>query len=129
MTPPESAEVFETENSKYWFVGDLLYIVSKPGPEPDLEVQKKRTEDFKKMLGGKKVCAIVDISNASPSSKKSREYNTIELPNIFKAMAFVTKNPLSRMLASLYLGMKPLPFPVKMCSNEEEAHKWIQQHL
>jgi hypothetical protein len=129
MIPPDSAEVFETETSKYWFVGDLLYIVTKHGPEPDLEIQKKRTEEFKQKLGGKKVCAIVDISHSSPSSKKAREYNTGELPKIFKAMAFVTKNPLSRMLANIYLGVKPLPFPVKMCSCEEEAHKWIQQYL
>jgi hypothetical protein len=128
MEPPESAEVIETSNSKYWFEGDLLHVISKKGPEPDLETQKKQLEDFKRKLNGKKICAIMDVSEASASSKESRERNTKELPNLFKAIAFIIKNPMTRMLANLYLRALPLGFPVKMCPNEKEAREWLKEH-
>ncbi len=129
MKAPDHTKVVETTTSKYWFEGDLLYVVSKKAPQPGMETLIKETEAFKKNMNGKLVCAIIDVTNASPSSKETREYSTKQLPTIFKAIAFIIKNPLSRMLAHLYMGVKPLPFPVKMCSDEKEAHHWITQHL
>jgi hypothetical protein len=128
MQPPDSAEVFETSTSKYWFEGDLLFVISKNGVQPDEETRKKQLEDFKKKIGSQKICAIMDVSNAAPTTKEQREYNTAILPELFKAIAFVIKNPMSRMLTHLYLGVRPLPFPVQMFSDENEAREWIKQY-
>jgi hypothetical protein len=129
MEPPKSAEIFESVNSKYWFEGDLLYVISKKTPQPDMETLIKQNEELKKRLGGKKICAIIDVTHASPSSKEAREYNRTEIPKMFKAIAFIITNPVSRMLANLYLGVKPMSFPVKMCTGEEEALEWVKKYL
>jgi hypothetical protein len=129
MKPPEYTKVFETSTGKYWFEGDLLYIVGKKGPQLDLQTAIKDTEEFKQKLGDKTVCAIIDVSETTPASKEVREYNSQQLTHLFKAIAFVIKNPLTSMLAHVYMGVKPMPFPVKMFSNEKEACAWITQYL
>jgi hypothetical protein len=123
MKPSE--EIYETTTSTYWFEDDILYVISKKVSEPDHAMQIKEMEDFKKRIGGKKVYAIMDVSNASPSSKEARDRNAVELPKLFKAIAFIIKSPMARMLAHLYLGINPMKFEVKMCSNREEAKEWI----
>lgn len=70
----------------------------------------------------------MDITKAKPAARGSREYNASVFPEIFRALAFITTNPLSKMLVNLYLGARPLPFPVKMCSSEREAREWIEQY-
>jgi hypothetical protein len=125
LQPPENTKVYETSNSRYWFEEDVLYVISKKG-RPDPKVEAQELSDFKKLLGGKKVYGIMDVSEASSESKESRERNTRELPLLFHAIAFIVKNPVTRMLAHLYLGIKPLQFPVKMCSSKKEAQEWIK---
>jgi hypothetical protein len=126
MKAPDSAEIFETTTSTYWFEGELLCVISKKAEHPSEEIQRKELEDFKRRIGNKRVCAIMDVSNATPSSKEQRERNAAMLPELFKAIAFIIKNPLTRMLAHIYLGAAPMAFPVKMFSNEEEARDWIK---
>jgi len=128
MEPPKSAEVFDTPNSKYWFEGGILFVIAKKGPELSLENQKQQTEDFLKKLGGKKVCAVMDVTNTSPSSRETRDYNTKILPTMFNAIAFVSKKPVGRMIAHLFLGFNPMQFPVKMFADEQDAKAWIKQY-
>ncbi|HWY11683.1 MAG TPA: hypothetical protein VN026_10180 [Bacteroidia bacterium] len=130
MQPLKSAEVFETATSQYWFDDALImYVVTKKGTPPDLSAHKKDIEAFKKRIGNKKICAIMEINDSTPTSKEIRKFNTSELPDLFKAIAFIIKNPLMKMLATLYMGIKTTPFPVKMCSTEEEAKEWIKTQL
>lgn len=130
MKPHKSAEIIETPTSTSWFDEEgILCAISKKGIQPTLEERKKRTEEFKKALDGKKICMLVDITNASESSKEAKDYLAEELPKIVKAMAFISKSPLGTMLANLYLGLKPTPFPSKIFSNEADARKWLKDYL
>lgn len=129
MQPPESATVFETSTSKYWFHDGVLYAITRKAPQVSLEETIRQTEEFKKQLGGKKICGIMDVTDASPSSRETRDYSSKELPKMFKAIAFITTSAVGRMLAHLYLGFKPMSFPIKVFANEEDAKKWIKQYL
>jgi len=129
MKAPDSAEIFETPASTYWFDKEVLFVIAKNAPPLPMQEQVKQTEEFKKKLGGKKICAIMDVTEAAASSRETREYNTRELPTMFKAIAFITRSALGRMLAHLFLGMKPMSFPVKVFSNEQDAREWIKQYL
>jgi hypothetical protein len=129
IIPPDSAEIFENENSKYWFDNGILYVISKKGKQLPLSEYKKRTDEFIEKMNGKKVCAIMDISDSTPMSPEAREHNQKTLPQIFKAIAFITRTALGRMLINLYLGLKPSPFPTKVFSNEKDALKWLSEYL
>jgi hypothetical protein len=128
MKPPSTVSINETSNSTSWFDDGIMYVVTKRNPYEATEERKKQTTEFIKKLNGKKICAIIDVTNSSTFSRESREYNAIILPQMFCAIAFIARNPLGRMLVNLYLGMKPLAFPHKIFSNEEDAKEWILQH-
>ncbi|MFZ1516089.1 MAG: STAS/SEC14 domain-containing protein [Saprospiraceae bacterium] len=129
MKPPDSAEIFETSTSKYWFEGHLLCVVSKKAERPDEKTQKKEIEEFQKRIGNKKVCAIMDVGESTPTPRAERKQNVEMLPKLFKAIAFIIKNPATRFMAQLYLGALNMPFPVKMFSTEEEAKEWIKTKM
>ncbi|MCW3101837.1 MAG: hypothetical protein JWO09_277 [Bacteroidetes bacterium] len=129
MTPPASAQVFETANNSHWYEGELLCIVTRKAPAIAFDEHRKRSEAFKSALNGKKICAVIDITNSSITSAENREYNQQVLPEIFKAIAFVSQTALGKMLVNLYLGMQPPPFPTKVFSNDKDAKAWIAQYL
>lgn len=129
MQPPESAEVFETSTSKYWFANGFMYVVTKKGTPPNLETHVKEMEEFKRRADNKKVCAIIEVNDSTPTSRAVRDYNTKALPEMFNAIAFIINKPVMKMLASLYLGVTTTPFPVKMFSNENEAREWVKKYL
>lgn len=128
LAPPNSKNVTETRTSTYWFDEDILYIIGKKEQVPCQERQRQMQE-FLVMLNGKKVCAIMDISQSPPTDHEMREYNLKILPRLFKCVAFITASLLDRVLVNLYLGVSPLPLPSKIFSTEEEARNWVKHFL
>ena len=86
-------------------------------------------EEFKKITKWKKVCLLIDTTNSTPSSKEVRDYAAEIFPELVKAIAMVSKSALGRMIANLFFGLKPPPYPVKMFSEEAEAKEWLKQYL
>jgi hypothetical protein len=129
MEPPKNAEVIDWETSTMWFDEDgVLYSVSKKIPPQTMEQTKQALEDFKKIIGNKKVCLIIDVTNTAESTKEVRDYVAIEFPKFIKAIAMISKSPLGKMLANLFFKVKKQPYPVKMFNDEREAKEWIMQY-
>lgn len=75
------------------------------------------------------MCMLLDITYARPSRKEDRDEAAELLAKVVKAMAMVSRSPLGRMIANLFFGLKPPPYPVKMFSDEKEAKEWLRQYL
>lgn len=130
MEPPKNVKVTDWDTSQFWFDADgIMYSVSKKTPKQTLEQVKRSMEDFKKLLGGKKVCLMVDVTNSPESSKEVRDYVAREFPSIIKAIAMISGSALGRMLANLFFSVKSQPYPVKMFNDEKEAKEWLKQYL
>jgi hypothetical protein len=134
MEIPKDAKVIDFQTSLMWFDNDgILYSVPKEGiTEPQLSREEtlERMKEFKKITGNKKVCMILETnSNSKPPKKEDRDFIAQQLDEITKAMGIISSSPLSRMIANLFFGLKPPPYPVKFFSNEIEAKQWIQQYL
>ncbi|HXA01939.1 MAG TPA: STAS/SEC14 domain-containing protein [Cytophagaceae bacterium] len=130
MKIPENANVIDWPTSILWFDEDgILCAISKKVPEQTLEEAKESMLDFERLTGGKKVCMLIDITNSSPTSKEMRDYSAAELPKITKALAMISTSALGKMIANLFFGLKPPPYPTKMFSNEKDAKEWLKQYL
>lgn len=134
MEIPKNAKIIEWTTSFIWFDEDgVMYSKPKPGvPEPELtrEESLQQMEAFKKMIGNQKVCMILETnSNSKPPKKEDRDFIADQLNQVVKAMALISSSPLSRMIANLFFGLKPPPYPVKFFSNEMEAKEWIKQYI
>ena len=130
MEIPTNVDLIETSTSTIWFdETGICCSISKKHPPQSLEETKKSVENFKKLINGKKVCMLLDITNSSPSSKEVRDYIAEEMPKLVIAIAMVSKSPLGRMIGNLFFGLKPPPYPAKMFSYEKEAKEWLKQYL
>jgi hypothetical protein len=130
MEIPQGKKVTETATSVYWFDdAGILCAISKKTPAVSLEETKKTIEEFRAMLGGKKVCLLIDITNSSESTREARDYAAEEFPKFIKAMAMVSGSELGKMLANLFFNLKRQPYPSKMFTDVNEARDWLKQYL
>jgi hypothetical protein len=127
MKTPKSAKVFETPNCTYWLEGDILNVVVKTAPELSREERDRQIREFRNMVDGKRVCSVIDLSEAAPISRERRVYNSEKLPVVFKAIAFIATNHFQRMLAKIYAGNQPLAIPNAVFENEKEAKEWLRE--
>lgn len=130
MQPPPNANIIEFPTSTIWFdENGILCSISKKAPPVSLEESKKTLGEFKAFLGGKKVCMLLDTTHSNPSSKEIREFAAAEFPQFTKAIAFISKSPLGKMVANIFFSIKKQPYPVKMFNDEKDAKKWLKQYL
>ena len=130
MEIPKNIEVIELPTTIIWFNEDgICCTVSKKHSPQSLDEIKKYVEDFKKILNGRKVCLLLDITNNTPSNKEVRDYISVEMPKLVKAIALVSKSALGKMIANLFFNFKPQPYPTKMFSDEAAAKEWLKQYL
>jgi hypothetical protein len=130
MVPPKNAKVTETFTSTYWFdENGILCSVAKKVPPQSLEETMRLMDEFKTMLGDRKVCMLIDSTNSGESSREVRDYAAVEFPKFIKAMALVSSSELGKMLANLFFNLKHQPYPTKMFTGETEAKEWLKQYL
>jgi hypothetical protein len=134
MEIPKDAKVIDFGTSYLWFDEfNILYSLPKAGvPEPQLTREETLAQmaKFKEITGNKKVCMILETnSNSKPPKKEDRDFIADQLAQVAKAMGIISTSPLSRMIANLFFGLKPPPYPVKFFSNEKDAQTWIKQYL
>ncbi len=127
---PVNAKIIEWPTSTMWFDEDgILYSIQKKGVEQTIEEAKMYIEEFKKIVGNKKSCMLVDVTNTSETSREMRDYAAEVLPDVIKAVAMVSDSALGKMLANLFFTIKAQPYPTKMFNNEADARKWLMQYL
>jgi hypothetical protein len=130
MEIPQNITTIDWPTSILWFdENGILCAISKKSPPQTLEETKKSIEEFYLITKGKKVCLLLDITNSNPASKEVRDYVANEMPKITKALAMVSNSPLGKMIANLFFGLKPPPYPTKMFTNEQEAKEWLKKYL
>lgn len=130
MEIPKNTEIIEWETSTIWFdENGILYSISKKARPQSLEEIKKSMEAFKKLIGEKKICMLLDVTNSAESTKEARDYAAIEFPKFVKAIAMVSSSVLGKMLANLFFSIKAQPYPAKMFNDEKEAKEWLMQYL
>lgn len=134
MEIPTDTKTIDQPTSILWFDEDgVMYSKPKQGvPEPELSREEtiKQIAVIKKIIGYKKTCMILETNtNLKAPKKEDRDFIAEQLNEITKAMGIISSSPLSRMIASLFFGLKPPAYPVKFFLNEKEAKEWIKQYL
>ncbi|MES2678568.1 MAG: hypothetical protein V4635_01730 [Bacteroidota bacterium] len=109
---PDNLKVMEWPTYTTWFEeDDILYVISNPTL---LEETKKVIEDFKRILGGKKVCLLAHVTHPRESPRELRDYAALEIPKFIKAIAMVSGTAIGKMLANLFFTRKIQPYAVEM---------------
>jgi hypothetical protein len=130
MIPPKNAVVTETPTSTFWIDEKGIFCsISKKGIPQTLEEAKKRIDLLRKLLGGKKVCMLLDVTHSGETTKEIQDLAAEELPKLVKAMAILSDSALGRMIVNLFFNIKEQPYPTKMFNDEQVAREWLEQYL
>ena len=129
MNLPDNTELFEGELATFWFdENGILCALAKNTPR-SIEKQKKNYAFIRQITGNKKVCLLSDTTSSSPQDKETRDYAASELPNVFKAMAVISKSAAGLFIANIFVALKHQPIPIKMFADENQAKEWLKEYL
>ena len=129
MNPPGNIELIKGEIADYWLdpVG-ILHAYSK-NPKRTVENISNNITLVRKITGHKKVPLLIYLSNSPVPDKETRKFSAEQLPNVYTAMAMISKTGLAKFIMNILFSLKTPPIPMKSFSDENEAQEWLKQYL
>lgn len=118
--------VYQGESATFWMEHEVLFAIANAKPR-SLEKQKTDYDLIRKITNNKRVCVLIDTTLAVAQDKVTRTYSEKELPNLFKAMAFVSASSFGRFITYVFLKLKKQPIPIGIFSTEKEAREWLKK--
>mgnify|MGYP001560284686 CR=1 FL=1 len=130
MEIPPNTKVTDLPASVFWFdESGILCSITKNTAAPSFDETKRIIEHFKQLIGNRKVCILLDVTNSPPNTKETRDYMSAEMPKFSKAVGIISGSAFGMMVANIFFGLKKQPYPVKMFTDERVAKKWLKQFL
>lgn len=128
MTPPTDRPVYEGEIATYWFENGILVSLSKSVKRTVANVAGN-VAFVKQITGDRKVPLLIYLKSSPIPDKATRKFSTEQLPEIYKAMAMVSKPGLAQFIMKILFRLKPPPIPMKNFVSDVEAREWLRQYL
>ncbi len=125
---PTDREIFEGEIATYWFDDGILVSHSK-SPKRTVENIKRNVTLVKEITKNRRVPLLIYLSSSPVPDKATRIFSTEQLPEIYSAMAMISKPGLSKFIMNILFALKPPPIPVKSFTDDVEAKEWLQQFV
>jgi len=128
MKPPTDREIFDGEIATYWMDDGILVSLSK-NPKRTVANITANITLVKRITGNKKAPLLIYLSNSPVPDKEAREFSAQQLPNVYTAMAMVSKAGLAKLIMNMLFKLKTPPIPMKNFTDDEEAKSWLKQFL
>lgn len=128
ITIPKDREVTEGEIATYWFEEDILVSLSK-SPKRTVELIKNNVTLVKRLTGNKPVPLLIYLSDSPVPDKETRKFSAEKVPEIYSAMAMISKPGLSKLIMNMVFSLKKPPIPMKSFTDAREAKEWLKQFL
>ena len=121
---PSDREVFEGEIATYWFEGDILVARSKP-VRRTVKLIAGNVELVKRISGGERVPLLIYLVDSPVPDKETRKFSAKMVPEIYSAMAMISRSSLARMIMRAVFALNKPPIPMRSFGSAEEAKKWL----
>jgi hypothetical protein len=128
MHIPTDRPIFEGEIATYWFEEGILVSLSK-SPRRTVALIRENVALVKEITNHKKVPLLIYLKNSPVPDKETRKFSTEQMPEIYSAMAMVSKPGLAKFIMNILFALKPPPIPMKSFTNDVEAKEWLQQFI
>jgi hypothetical protein len=129
IQPPGNTNLIKGEIADYRFGNNgILYSYSK-NPKRTVTNISENISLVKSITGNKKVPLLIYLSNSPVPDKETRKFSTEQLPNVYTAMAMVSKPGLSKLIMNILFVLKPPPIPMKSFTDDKEAEEWLKQYV
>lgn len=127
--PQDGTKVHQHPLATIWVDRDgILHKISKNTPRTvdnvtDLYSLIRRTTH------GKKVCAMIEVSNETASGPEVREVLRKEIPQTFRAVALLTNTQIGQMVATITSVLTPVHVPTEVFKEEPKAEEWLKERI
>lgn len=129
MNPSENIVLIKGEIADYYYSPEgILYSYSKP-PTRTVKNISENIALVKQITGGKKVPLLIYLSKSKVPDKETRKFSAGQLPNVYTAMAMVSKGGLAQFIMNILFKFKPPPIPMKSFADDKDAKEWLMQFV
>src|SRR5206468_1730721 len=106
----------------------ILVSVSK-SPTRTVENIKGNIELVKRITSGRIVPLLIYLSPSPVPDKATRRFVNEQLPDLYKAMAMVSKPGLALFIMKFLFTFQSPPIPMKNFTDDQEAREWLRTFL
>ena len=106
----------------------ILVSYSKP-IKRTVPLISANVEFVKTITGGKPVPLLIYLCDSPVPDKETRKLSTEKLPEIYSAMAMVSKAGLSAFIMKILFKFQKPPIPMKSFTDDQEAEKWLNKFI
>ena len=121
-------QIFEGEIANYYMEDGILVSLSK-SPKRTVENITANIALVKSITNNKKVPLLIYLCSSPIPDKATRKFSAEQLPNIYTAVAMVSKPGLASLIMSVLFKLKSPPIPMKNFTDDQEAKDWLRQYI
>lgn len=127
MQPANSFETRTTLTS----LGDdnIIYAVMKKGADENLQDAQANVAACRQLANGRRLPILCDYRQIRKQSREAQiYYANDEVSNTYSACAILVENPVSKMVANFFLGLRKPKTPTRLFTDEKMALAWLREY-
>jgi len=129
ITLPKNIQLIEGEIADYWYAPEgILYSYSK-NPKRTIQNITANIALVKSITNNKRVPLLIYLSESPVPDKATRNFSTEQLPQVYSALAMVSKPGLAKFIMNILFQLKPPPIPMKSFTDDLKAKEWLLQFV
>lgn len=129
MENDSDKQLIEGEIADYLLTDDGILISYSKSILRTVENISANVALVKKITNNKKVPLLIYLKNSPVPDKETRKFSTEQLPQIYTAMAMVSKPGLAQLIMKILFKFQTPPIPIKSFTDDEKARAWLTQFL
>ncbi|PWT73068.1 MAG: STAS/SEC14 domain-containing protein [Bacteroidetes bacterium] len=129
MDFPKDKQIFEGEIASYWLEDDGILVSVSKNPMRTIANLTENIKLVKQITNNRIPPLLIYLSNSPVPDKATRKFASEQLPNLYKAMAMVSKPGLAKFIMNILFRFKPPPIPMKSFDNDVDAREWLKHYV
>jgi hypothetical protein len=127
--PADGTKIHQHPLATLWFDQDgILHKISKNTPRT-VDNVKDLYALIRRTTHGKKVCAMIEVSNETASGPEVRNVLKKEIPETFRAVALLANSQVGQMVATMTSILTPIEVPTGVFKEEPRAEEWLKERI
>ncbi|MBL0066160.1 MAG: STAS/SEC14 domain-containing protein [Bacteroidetes bacterium] len=129
IKPPDNIQLIKGEIADYWYSRDGILFSYSKNPKRTVKNITENIALVKSITNNKVIPLLIYLSDSPVPDKATRTFAAEQLPNVYKAMAMVSKPGLSKFIMNILFRLKPPAIPMKSFTDDQKAREWLLQFV
>ena len=119
-------ELMKGEIADYYMSEEGILFSYSKSIKRTVELIDRNVAMVKEITGNKPVPLLIHLVNSPIPDKETQRFSKEKLPEIYSAMAMVSKPGLSSFIMKILFQFQRPPIPMKSFTDEQKALSWLK---